>query len=140
MKKIICGFLLIGLGLSLTGCVSNSNIKQITIAEYYDMIENKEDFILYIGSATCSACQSYTPVLEKVATNYDIEVMYIDLDDESSQDMYSFINKISVTSTPTTLFYNQGEEASILERKRIEGAMDYESVKDVFIANSVITE
>ena len=62
--------LLIGISmLFLTGC-GRTSYDEISYSELQGLIHNKESFPLVIASATCSACNSYRPTLEKFIEKY----------------------------------------------------------------------
>ncbi len=121
MKRIL---LYLTIFLLLTGCASNKETKsyiEIDYKEYQQKLENKETFALYIGSATCSHCQDLKPILEKVITNYDLEIYYIDLnklvvteyidgnkvvDETKYKEVW---NTSNLTGTPTIVFVSDGK-------------------------------
>lgn len=83
-------------------------LKQITYAEYETLVNDGSAFIVVIERTSCSFCQVYMPVLEDVAKEKKIPIVYIDTDTLSSEDL----NSLSTTNqylkrnnwgTPTTL-------------------------------------
>ena len=116
MKKVFKCLLLTISILFVTGC-GNSVVKEIDYDEFNTMINKKEDFIIYVGSATCSNCEEFSPKFENVVKKYDIDdVFYIDLD-KFSDDEKSKLNKIiNISGTPTVAFIDDGIEESSFNR------------------------
>lgn len=92
--------------------------RKITYTELKEKIENKEKFILIISQSTCSHCATYKPKIEIISEDYNIRAYYIDIDLEKNKNKLLKEFKLS-GATPTTLFFNEGKEKSILNR--IEG-------------------
>ncbi len=87
--------------------------KEISKTELIEMIEAKDDFIVYVGTETCSACITYKPIVTRYLNNHsDTTIYYIDLDDAGTSDevtafMSDYFN--SDTSTPQTFAFIDGE-------------------------------
>lgn len=135
MKKvlIVLGVTLI---LLLSGCSSNKTYHEITYSELNEMLDNKEDFILFIGSETCSACASYKVTLNTVIEDYDVDVKYIDLDKLSEQEYNEVIGKFPISGTPQTLFIENGEEEDT--HNRVNGNAKYSRIVEKFQDNGYI--
>lgn len=85
-----------------------AGLKQITYAEYETLVENGSAFIVIIERASCGYCQMYMPILEEVANEKKIPILYIDTDTLSSEDLNSLSTKNQYLKrnnwgTPTTL-------------------------------------
>ena len=115
MKRII---LCLTIFLLFTGCTSSKSTKsyiEINYTELNQKLENKDTFALYIGSATCTHCQELKPILEKVITDYDLEIYYIDLNkfdlkNEEERTQYNDVwDSASLTGTPTIVFITEGK-------------------------------
>lgn len=122
MKKIL--LYLIGLFL-ITGC-GRANYTQLSYAELEAKLNNKEDFVLVIGSATCSACEIYEETMRDIMTENDIEIFFLDLDALSDEDSTKVYSKFVYSYTPTTVFIKEGEETGT--HNRIIGAGEYNDV------------
>ena len=79
MKKKILFVTIIALLFALTGCGKETTYHEVSIDELTKMVENKESFVLVIGSETCSACESYKPTMEKIISTYNIRINYINI-------------------------------------------------------------
>ncbi len=120
MKRIL---LCLSILLFLTGCTESKPTKsyiEIGYSEYQKKLENKETFALYIGSATCKHCQDLKPTLEKVITDYDLEMYYIDLSKLEGAEYNAIWDTSNIGGTPTIVFITNG---NIKLFPRIEGAV-----------------
>ena len=116
MKKIFKMLILTMSILFVTSC-SNQSIKEIDYNEFNKMINKQKDFIIYVGSATCSNCEEFSPKFENVVKKYDIEdVYYIDLDKFSDEEKSKLNKIINISGTPTVAFIDDGTEESSFNR------------------------
>ncbi|MDD6223946.1 MAG: thioredoxin family protein [bacterium] len=120
MKKLSIFMIMIAICL-VTGC-SKSYLKEISYKEYQQLLENKETFILEVMRDDCSACQTFKPNLEKVANEYKVEVKYLNISKLSNEEL----DKLGVSSTPTVIFYINGEEQTTAAR--IVGSVKQEKI------------
>jgi len=91
--------------LTLTG---ETGLRQITYNEYETLVEDNAAFLVVIERASCGYCQMYMPILEEVANEENIPILYIDTDTLSSEDLNSLSTKNQYLKrnnwgTPTTL-------------------------------------
>ncbi len=134
MKKIFV--FLIGISmLFLSGC-GRTSYDEISYNELQSMIENKESFPLVIASATCSACNSYRPTLEKFIKEYNVDVKYIDLDKLTDEEESDLMNEFPITGTPTTIFVKNGEEKDTYNR--IVGNKKFSQTEEAYKDNGYI--
>lgn len=124
MKKII-GLLLIAL-LVISGCSSTNSINYLKTTQVMEKMDNKEDFVLIVGSSTCGACIAYKPILEEVVKNKEATIYYVQYDTEGikadnsvDEEGRANINKLfdeyfegKITGTPTTAHVVDGKIAS----------------------------
>ena len=131
MKKNI--FLIVGMTLILIGCLCNllpkllvpKTYKEINFSKLEKMIDNKEDFVLFIGSEECSHCKKFKKTINRVVEEYKIKVYYIDIL-KLNEEENAFINAhFPYSGTPTTIVIKDGVEYE-RQRTRIEGAKGYE--------------
>ena len=121
MKKILICLMTI----LLVGC-GNPKYTEINYEQLITKLDNKETFVLLIGSDTCSACANYETTMTKVMKDTKIEIFYVNLHLLSEEDYNKVYSKYVVNSTPTTIFIKDGEETSTYNR--IVGAADYKTV------------
>lgn len=134
MKKIF-RILIILCFSCITGC--SNNIKEINYNEVNSLIKNKETFILYIGSASCSNCVEFEPKFNSVIKEYNIKnAKYIDLDNFDDDEKNNLNKIINISGTPTVVFIKNGEEESMTNR--INGNVSKEKIISRLKANEYI--
>lgn len=134
MKKILVLIVAVFL---LTGCGSTT-YDEISYDELDKMIEEKQDFILFIGSNTCSACANYKITLNNVIEKYGVDVKYIDMAKLSDTEESKLVSKFPIKGTPTTVFIKDGEEED--SHNRIEGNAKNSKIVEKFKENGYIKE
>ena len=128
MKKILIGMFVL-CSLIFTGCNKSKELESISYDELASKIENKDSFVLYVGSSSCSHCASYKPKLETVINDYKLEVYYIDMANLSEAKYNSVMKKVDGEGTPTTVYLERGKTKS---SPRIEGDRDSEDIIEFF--------
>lgn len=73
----------------------------------YDLAENGESFIIFIGRPTCPYCVKMAPVLNDIAIDLDFEKLYYVDSSDSIND--TFLNVEGISAVPTTIFFLNGE-------------------------------
>lgn len=138
MKKILKVLsLMIVFSFILAGCSSSSShIKEITLNEFKEKINNKDSFVLYVGNEKCTHCVSYKPVLEKVLDDYNINIYHLNNRKLRDKELSEFKNYVSISGTPTVLFIENGEEETTLNR--ITGETTREETIEKFKINGYI--
>lgn len=129
MKRILVIFSV--MVLFVTGCGGNkiTTYEEIDYNEYSTLIENKENFILYIGSANCSHCLNFKPTLEKLIKNYQLDIKYIDISTLSEKEYAVLKNKTKLQGTPTVVFVENG---IVQTSPKIQGDMSYTDALERF--------
>jgi len=136
MKKIFRLFICLLGVLTITSC-SNTNLEKVDYDKFSDLIENKETFVLYIGSTSCHNCTEFSPKLESVVNKYDIKnVKYVEIDNLDEDDRKEFNKIINVSGTPTVAFIEDGEEKSMTNR--INGNVSEDKIIARFKSNGYI--
>lgn len=107
----------------LTGCGNKiTTYHEIDYSEYTNLIDSKEDFILYIGSSNCSHCLNFKPTLEKIIEEYQLDVKYIDVSTLSDKEYAVLQNKTKLKGTPTIVFV---EDGVVQTNPKIQGEVSY---------------
>ena len=129
MKKLL---VLLTTILLFTGCNKLKSYEEINYEELNKMIENKEDFILFIGSSTCSHCAAYKEKVNKFVKEYQTKIYYIDIHKFSETESNKFKLIVNFEGTPTTVFFEKGKEKEDengnVRTYRIEGNIEYSKV------------
>lgn len=116
------------------GKSKEGNLLELNLNTLKEKIENKETFVLCISKTTCSHCNDYKPKLKSVASEYNIDIYYIDVD---KYDEEEFSNLISFDgSTPTTIFIKNGDEETT--SNRINGDVSKSKIIDKLKSNDFI--
>lgn len=132
-KKIGIIFMLFIMILTVSGCNKLTTYEEITYNQLMTKVENKDDFILFIGSSQCNHCATYKYTIDAIIEKYQIKVYYINvynLDKEQNNNL----NKLfPYQGTPVTIFAKNGEElhdeeGNRLTDTRVDGARDYDIV------------
>lgn len=132
MKKLL---ILIAIVFMLTGC-GKTTYDEISYSELNNMIDNKEDFILFIGSSTCSACAAYEITLNDIIKEYNVDVKYIDLSKLSDKEESALTSQFPINGTPTTVFITDGDEQDT--HNRIDGNQKMSRIVSKFKENGYI--
>ena len=122
MKKIILIAITL---LCLVGC-GKRMYTIIYYSDFMEKIENKDSFVLVLGSDTCGACAQYKITMEDVMADKKVEVFYLGIDKLTSDEYSKIYSKYVITSTPTTIFFKDGEETSTYDR--LNKAEDYSTI------------
>lgn len=140
MKKYLKNFaLMIILVISLTGCGKKlSTFEEISYEQFVEKIDNKDDFILFIGAESCQHCSMYKNTINKIVENHQVKIYHIDIDKLSENEYSKFKTYINFSGTPTTVFLYEGKEANTYNR--INGNKNYDKVKDRLIKEGYIKE
>lgn len=137
MKKMLYVLILIPLLIIVSGC-GHKTYNEITYDELNKLIDNKESFVLFIGSTTCTHCDAFKVTLNKVIEKYNVDVKYIDISKIDDDKVSTIQAKFPFTGTPTTVFVTKGHEKDTLNR--IEGESTYSEVVKILKENGYIKE
>ncbi len=128
MKKLFTFVLCSCLVMLFAGCSSKlSTYTTISLDEVYEKLDQKDSFILTIGSSNCSHCASFKPKMETVIKLYKVQVFYIDISELNEDEYKKFVQRMNFTGTPTTIFFEDGKETAM--SNRIEGDKDIETIE-----------
>ena len=128
MKKVL--ILVLFMLVFISGCGRRTTYDEISYKEFKKLVEKKESFPLVIGSSTCSACSMFRPTMEAFITKYNIDVKYIDISKLTEDENGEFSSMVGFKSTPTTIFYVDGEQTSTYYR--IVGSEDMNTVIEAY--------
>lgn len=99
----------------------------LSYEEVVNKVNNKDSFVLCVSTTDCVHCQDYKPKLKSISNKYDIEIFYTDVDTFSKDNYENFKTEFSFDgSTPTTIFFKDGEEKTTATR--IDGDVSEEKI------------
>lgn len=124
MKKILLVVTLLFCIVGLTGCNKYRTYTELSFDSLQTKLDNKESFVLVIGSNTCSACAMYKKTMEEVIKDYQVEIFYLDNDKLTEEQSSKIYSKYVITGTPTTIFIENGTETSTYDRLNNVGYSD----------------
>ena len=128
MKKIIILLTIILSIFIITGCASKT-YDEINYNELEKMINEKQDFILFIGSETCSACSSFKITVNELVKNYKVDIKYIDVSKLTDSEEEKLIEQFPFDATPTTILVKKGKETG--DDNRIVGNQKYSKIEKI---------
>lgn len=118
---------------------NEDNIIKLNYNEITEKVNNKESFVLCISASNCPHCKSYKRKIKKIANEYNMIIYYTDIDKLSEKEYEEFKTKFSFDgSTPTTVFFKEGEEKTTATR--IEGDTQTEKIINKLKQNGFISQ
>ncbi len=113
-----------------------SNLIEVNKTELKEKIDNKDSFILVISRKGCSHCAEYLPILKSIIEEYNVKVYLVDTDKYTKEDKEYLSSIANFSGTPTTIFIENGEETSALNR--IVGSSNRKDIIKTFKQNGYI--
>lgn len=107
-----------------------SSLVSIDINRSKELLKDNKSFYFYIGRPTCPSCESLFPILEKVYTELNVELYYLNTDIlrvENETEMNKLMERIEVNSVPLIIYFKNGIEVS-----RLEGLREQEELELYF--------
>jgi len=132
--------ILIGTVLYFSFKPKENYLNNLNATELEEKINNKESFILVFTQDGCAHCEEYKPVLERVLNEYKIKAYEINLtelrkNEEENKKVAKYFN---IQGTPTTVFVNDGEEKTTMNR--LVGSSKYSNLVEKFKERGFIKE
>ena len=124
--------------LFLTGCSGPKTYDEISYSDLTKMLDDKEDFVLFIGSETCSACSAYKITVNKIVEKYGVDIKYLDISKLSDEENSELSSNFAFSGTPTTIFVTDGKEKDTYNR--IDGNAKYSKTVEKLKENAYIKE
>ena len=103
-------------------------VKKIHLSEVQEKIDNKEDFILYIGRESCPYCQKFAPKLAVAIQKTNQTVYYLDNDSKERKDITAFAHDMNIKTVPNLSSFIKGSKENYLKKgskSSIEEIMDF---------------
>jgi len=120
-------FFIAVVGVTIYYFYENNRVEKISYNTFFEKMQNKDDFILVVSKTDCSYCAMYLPKLESIAKKYRLKIYYVEVDTFTAAESDYFSEYVDYYgSTPTTVFIEDGEEKSKLNR--IKGNVSSEKI------------
>ena len=103
-----------------------SNIEQISLSSFNEMIKKKRSFVVVISQTYCSHCIVYKPIYNEVLKEHNSKGYDLDIYGLSQTVRKDLLNKYGINGTPTTLIFIDG----VLQKDRIEGMVEKQYLVD----------
>lgn len=103
-----------------------SNIEQISLSSFNEMIKKKRSFVVVISQTYCSHCIVYKPIYNEVLKEHNSKGYDLDIYGLSQTVRTDLLNKYGINGTPTTLIFIDG----VLQKDRIEGMVEKQYLVD----------
>jgi len=84
------------------------------------MIPNEGKFLLQFSALWCGPCTALTPVLKKIATELDVGLEKIDIDEHAKQ-----ASQFQIRSIPTVILFEDGKPVD-----QFVGAKNEQAIRD----------
>lgn len=109
MKRFLKILFVLPIVLLMAGCNKYTEYNEIDLNTFEKMVNNKESFVLVVGSSTCSACSTYQVTMEQIITDYNLDIKYIDVSKLTEKESSKLDAKTHYNySTPVTVFFKNG--------------------------------
>lgn len=95
---------------------NSSSLVNISVSELETKIDKNDSFILVISQTGCSHCEQYLPELDRTLSDYDMNAYVLNVSEASDEENKTLAQYINYSGTPTTIFIENGEEATTLNR------------------------
>lgn len=135
MKKILLSITLV-LSIFLLSACSSGSVSEIKYSAFQKKLANKESFILEVIQDGCSFCSEFAPRFDSVLSEHEIKAYSLNLSNLADAERKEFNNNFQISGTPCVLFFQDGEEASLLNR--INGNQDKDNIIEKLKVNGYI--
>lgn len=136
MKKALIILTSILILFSISGCGKITSYNEISYEKLNEMLKNKENFVLIIGSSTCSACKAYKLTLDQVIEKYQLDIKYIDIAKLDDNQVSELRSNFPFQGTPATIFITKGQEKDT--QNRIKGNEKFSKIVKMLKKNKYI--
>lgn len=93
-----------------TGKIGSSDSKEI-VSEFEKKFNSKERIVIYYASPSCGYCKLQTPILETIASDYNMNYYYLDSSKLSNSQRSKVLETLELEkhATPTTIVVENGK-------------------------------
>lgn len=85
----------------------------VNSAQAENKINEKDEFVLFVGRATCPFCLRFAPKISSVSRNEGIEVHFLNSEDFSDSTLSGFRSKYGIKTVPG-LLVSKNSEAKVV--------------------------
>lgn len=126
ITKLLLSLMMVLLVVSGCSKKEESYSYELSVQEVLDKLENKETFVVYLGTTTCSACATFAPIAEKMNEVYGTQIFHVELDLEKDEELKKqLLELLPVVYTPSINAVVEGELAG-----NYEGVLEYMDLKE----------
>jgi thioredoxin len=105
--------------------MSDVNVSYTSSSKFdEDVIKSKLPVVLDFYSTECPPCEALAPKFESLAEAYDGKIAFIKIFRQENKDVAA---KLGVSSSPTVLFFKNGEEVG----SRLSGNIKKSEMKEI---------
>ncbi len=83
-------------------------MRQIELNDVLNAVNTGQDMIVYYGQEDCGECREFSNILDRIMTERDIAVSYIDSDQMSADEKEKFM-QFEIETTPAIIVVTKGE-------------------------------
>ncbi len=136
---IVLGLYLVSEVQNVSARINTNPLTEITFDEFLTTYAGTEDTIVMVGRPTCSWCQKYKPLLEKIVAIHGIDIKYLNIDKFTDDEKSAYLAIDTVSGgqggigTPITLVVSDN---SI--KARIDGYKEQATVENFLKENKLI--
>lgn len=89
---------------------STKKFKSVSMNQVTNLMEEGDDFILYIGRESCPACRDFVNKLSELAEKDNLDILYLDsTDTENRKDIKTFRDEYDIIYVPSLLILKDGK-------------------------------
>lgn len=108
MKRLLRVLFILPVILLMAGC-NKKGYNEIDFKTFEKLLDKRENFVLVIGSSTCSACSTYEITMNSIINDYNLDVKYVDVSKLSEKEQSKLDAKTHYNyRTPVTVFFKKG--------------------------------
>jgi len=97
---------------------------KISLQNYEENINNKNDFMIYVYKASCAVCHEVKPFINDVIETEKFDMLAMDADEEGNLNV-KFFQTQKLEKSPTIIYYEAGKE-----KDRLEGYQTKEEIRE----------
>lgn len=110
---------------------------EINVDTYLEKYNGSENTLILLGRETCQYCQVAEPILQKISKDYNLEILYLNTDAFSDDDITKFLNSDETFKdsfgTPFLFIVGNGQIVD-----KVDGVVDTAHYLDFLQANGLI--